>query len=311
MLIPRRLQPGDEIRVIAPSRSLSIVHSDIFENACAHLHHAGYRITFAEHSRKIEYADSASIQSRIDDLHRAFLDSNVSAILTAIGGFNANQLLDSIDYSIIRANPKILCGYSDITALLNAIHAQTGLVTYHGPHFSSFGFDLERDYTDRFFHQCVASDAPFSFCPSGQAQSYTVLQEGVCEGTIIGGNLCTLNLLQGTDYMPDLTDVILFLEDDNIMGPYFPYEFDRNLHSLLQVKNSRIRGVVFGRFAEDCGLTPETIRRIIRTKRQLRHIPILFGADFGHVFPFFTFPIGGTARLAATGSHAEITVLSH
>lgn len=95
--------------------------------------------------------NSSSIQSRVEDLHNAFLDKNVKAILTCIGGFNVNQILEYIDYSIIKNNPKIICGFSDITALINAIFAKTGLVTYHGTHFSSFGFEKDIEYTNQYF----------------------------------------------------------------------------------------------------------------------------------------------------------------
>ena len=302
-----KLQKGDEIRVISPSRSLSVVRESIFGNALKYLQEKGYHITFSDHSNETEYANSASIESRVEDLHNAFLDKNVKAILTSIGGFNVNQILEYIDYSIIIDNPKILCGYSDITALLNAVYAKTGLVTYHGPHFSSFGFENNREYTDEYFEKCVACDKEYSIVPSLEAGEYVVIQEGTCEGTIIGGNLCTLNLLQGTEFMPQMQNVILFLEDDNIMGDYFTQEFDRNLQSLLQVKGSRIVGVVFGRFAEECHMTAEVITEIVKNKKQLKDVPIIFNADFGHVFPFFTFPIGSTARITANNGRVSIT----
>ena len=144
MLAPK-LQKGDEIRIIAPSRSLAIVRDEIFNKALFSLNNQGFHVTFSKHSREIDDWNSSSIQSRVDDIHEAFLDNNVKAILTAIGGFNVNQILEHIDYEIIRQHPKILCGYSDITALLNAVYAKTGLITYHGAHFSTFGFEIERN----------------------------------------------------------------------------------------------------------------------------------------------------------------------
>ena len=310
-MIASKLQKGDEIRVIAPSRSLNVVRDTIFNSALEYLENKGYRITFADNSRNIEYANSASIEERIEDLHNAFSDKNVKAILTAIGGFNVNQILEYIDYSIIKNNPKILCGYSDITALLNAVYAKTGLITYHGPHFSSFGFEQNKDYTNVFFEKCVAQQNDYFVTPSIEADKYIVIQEGNCEGTIIGGNLCTLNLLQGTDFMPDLQNTILFIEDDNIMGDFFIPEFERNLQSLLQVKSAKINAIVFGRFSEDCKMNVEAITQIVKNKKILKNIPIIFNADFGHIFPFFTFPIGGTAKISATGNQVEIIIQKH
>ena len=154
-------------------------------------------------------------------------------------------------------------------------------------------------------------DAPITVKPSETAAKYYTIQKGTCEGTIIGGNLCTLNLLQGTPYMTDMRDKVLFLEDDNIMGPYFSYEFDRNLESLLQIDGAdTIKGIVFGRFDESCGLTIETITDIIQGKVPT-DIPVIFGADFGHVFPIITFPIGGTAKIYAGNDGAEIQIITH
>ena len=202
-----KLNQGDEIRVIAPSRSLSYVWEEKSNKALFCLEQQGFHVSFSKHSREIDDWNSSSIQSRVDDIHEAFLDNNVKAILTAIGGFNVNQILEHIDYEIIRQHPKILCGYSDITALLNAVYAKTGLITYHGAHFSTFGFEIEPAYTQKAFFDCVMNEGYLTLKPSQTAKEYTVIQQGVCEGTIIGGNLCTLNLLQGTQFMPQADDI--------------------------------------------------------------------------------------------------------
>jgi len=132
MLIPEKLHKGDEIRVIAPARSLSLLNEEIINLAQERLLKLGFKVTFAYNCREKDLFLSSSIDSRVKDIHEAFRDQNVKAILTATGGFNSNQLLNYLDYDLIRNNPKILCGYSDITALLNAIMAKTGLVTYSG-----------------------------------------------------------------------------------------------------------------------------------------------------------------------------------
>lgn len=310
-MIANKLNLGDEIRVIAPSINLTEVWQDIHQHAVDFWTKEGFNLTFSKNSQEIGKFHSSSIASRIEDIHDAFCDPNVKMIITCLGGFNANQLLRHLDYDLIARHPKIFCGFSDITALCNAIYAKTGLVTYHGPHFSTFGFDNETEYTRKSFFDCAINDNPFAVVPSEAANKYCIIQEGFCEGTIIGGNLCTLNLLQGTPYMPDIRDKVLFLEDDNIMGEYFCYEFDRNLESLLQVKGAdTIKGIVFGRFDDSCGLTAETITDIIRDKVP-SHIPVVFGVDFGHVFPMITFPIGGTVSIQANKNSAEIVILTH
>lgn len=311
-MIPNKLNYGDEIRVIAPSRSLSIVNSDVYKRALNFLTEKGFKITFSNNCRELDPFNSSTVQSRVDDIHDAFLDSNVKAILTAIGGFNVNQILESIDYNIIKQNPKIICGYSDITALINAIYAQTGLITYHGTHLSSFGFEENLEFTYNYFKKCLMERDEIYVLPSRQAQQYEVIQHGACKGTIIGGNLCTINLLQGTRFLPLVEDAVLFIEDDNIAGDFFVFEFDRNLESLIQAFGiGRIKGIVFGRFESSCKLTLETVKQIISNKKQLSNIPVLFNVDFGHVRPFFTFPIGGKVVIDTYKNPPSIQIVEH
>ena len=310
-MIPKKLNKEDEIRIIAPSSSLSRVRSDIYDSALAFLQDQGFKVTFSKNCREMNTFQSSSVRSRVDDLHEAFADKNVKAVMACIGGFNANEILPYLDYELIKANPKILCGYSDITVLLNAIYAKTGIVTYHAPHLAALGFLNEREYTQKYFSECMMCEDPFVVKPSETARNYTIIQEGECEGEIIGGNLCTLNLLQGTPYMPDINNKILFLEDDNIMGDYFVYEFDRNLQSLLQVGGAEsVKGIIFGRFDESCKMNEYMIKAIIKDKLS-PDIPIIFGADFGHVFPMVSFPIGGKVSLSANGNIIDIQIIEH
>lgn len=133
-----KLKKGDEIRIVSPATSMSILSNEAKIRAKTALERLGYRVTIAEHANECNEFDSSSIESRVHDLHAAFFDPGVKAILTTLGGFNSNQLLRYLDYEKIKRHPKILCGYSDITALCNAIYRKTGLVTYSGPHFSTF-----------------------------------------------------------------------------------------------------------------------------------------------------------------------------
>ena len=310
-MIASKLKLGDEVRVIAPSRNLTEVRQDVHHHAVDFWTREGFNLTFSPNSREVGKFHSSSIGSRVEDIHEAFRDPNVKMVITCLGGFNSNQLLRHLDYDLIATHPKILCGFSDITALHNAIYAKTGLVTYHGPHYGTFAFDKEAEYTRKAFFDCMMNDAPIVVTPSETATEYHTIQEGTCAGTIIGGNLCTLNLLQGTPYMPDIRNKVLFLEDDNIMGDYFCYEFDRNLESLLQIDGAdTIKGIVFGRFDDSCGVTVKTITDIIQGKVPT-NIPVIFGADFGHVFPMITFPIGGAVRIDADKSGVEIRILEH
>lgn len=315
-MLPEKLKYGDEIRITAPSDSLKPEEEEICRKAFRFLTDMGFRVSLSRNCRMADAeTGTADIKSRVEDLHDAFSDKKVKAVLTWSGGFHVNEILEYLDYDLIRGNPKIVCGFSDITALLNAIYTKTGLVTYHGPHFYNFGREGHMPpYTLDSFQKCTMGESPCRIIPSKEARRYMTIQEGTGEGIAVGGNLCTLNLLQGTEFMPDLTDRILFLEDDNIMGEYFIHEFARNFQSLLQVRGTEgIRGIVFGRFEESCRMTLETVTRMVRTKERLKGIPVLFNVDFGHVLPgpIATFPIGGRVRITAKDGQAEVAVLEH
>ena len=135
-------------------------------------------------------------------------------------------------------------------------------------------------------------------------EGYFIINEGQAEGKILGGNLCTFNLLQGTQFMPDLTDSILFIEDDNESHSQM---FDRDLQSLLHQPNAdKIRAIIIGRFEKESQVTKEGLRLIIQTKKELQHIPVIANVDFGHTSPIFTIPIGGTCTVKASGGIVEL-----
>jgi muramoyltetrapeptide carboxypeptidase LdcA involved in peptidoglycan recycling len=324
VIVPAKLRQGDEVRVIAPSTSHSILSQENIDLSTQRLEQMGLNVTFGKHINETNSLLTSSIESRIEDMHEAFKDEKVKAILTSIGGYQANQLLSYIDYDLIRNNPKIFCGYSDITALSNAIYAKSGLVTYSGIHFSSFGmekgFEYSLDYFKKLFmdegttieihpsHEW-SNDAWYmdqesrKFYPN---EGYLVINEGACEGTAIGGNLCTLNLLQGTEFMPSLEDSILFLEDDKLTSPK---TFDRDLQSLIhQPGFTGVKGIVIGRFEKVSNVSNELIQTIIQTKRELSHIPVVANADFGHTSPMFTFPIGGKVKLHVEQNGVKINL---
>jgi muramoyltetrapeptide carboxypeptidase LdcA involved in peptidoglycan recycling len=321
-MIPEKIKSGEEMRIIAPSTSHSILSQQNIELSTSRLEELGFKVTFGKNIEEKNILFTSSIESRIEDLHDAFADPKVKMILTTIGGYQANQLLSYIDYDLIKNNPKIFCGYSDITALGNAIYARTGLVTYSGPHFSSFGMEKGFDYTMEYFKKTFMDGKDtIEICPSiewsndawylnqnkrdfNRNEGYMVLNEGECSGTIIGGNLCTLNLLHGTEFMPSLAKSILFLEDDSLVCPR---TFDRDLQSLIHQPGFQgVKGLVIGRFEKASKVTNEHIQRIITTKRELNGIPVVANADFGHTSPMFTFPIGGKGTLSVNKDNVTI-----
>jgi muramoyltetrapeptide carboxypeptidase LdcA involved in peptidoglycan recycling len=325
-IIPPKLRSGDHVRVIAPSRSLAIISQESQELAQKRFNALGLTLSFGRHTQEIDSFNSSSIESRVADLHEAFADTNVNAILTVIGGFNSNQLLAYIDWKLIQSHPKILCGFSDITALTNAIFAKTGLVTYSGPHYSSFGQKDYFDYTLEYFRKCLFENESIALTASNhwsddmwwQNQNdrtphdnngYLSIIEGVAQGTIIGGNLGTLNLLQGTQFMPSLQNAILFLEDDEESQPH---HFDRDLQSLIHLSEfAQVQGLVIGRFQKASNMSLDLLLKIIRSKKELASMPVIANVDFGHTDPKITFPIGGQAKVVANASDCTIAITTH
>jgi muramoyltetrapeptide carboxypeptidase LdcA involved in peptidoglycan recycling len=305
---------------------MTIISAGNRDIANKRLQELGFSISFGKHVEESDDFASSSIKSRVDDLHEAFLDPSVDAIFSVIGGFNCNQLLSYIDWDIIKNNPKIFIGYSDTTALQNAMYAVGNLVTYSGPAWSTFGQKLHFDYTMEYFKKCLMGDGPFPVKPSEywtddawykdqedrhpiKNSGWQIINPGKAEGTIIGANLCTLNLLQGTKYFPDIKDSILFIEDDEISDPVL---FDRDLQSLIHQKGfDKVKGLVIGRFQKTSKMEDGLLRQIIKSKKELDHIPVIADVDFGHTSPIITFPIGGTVSISAQDSNPTIVIKSH
>lgn len=325
-IIPKKLKSGDVIRVIAPSSSLGIIAPDCRAIATKRLEDIGFKVTFGAHVEEMDEMRSSAIASRVADLHDAFADPTVKAVFAVIGGFNVNQILRYVDWDIIRKNPKNFIGYSDTTALQNAILAKADLATYSGPAYSTFGQKLHFDYTLDYFKKCMISEDPYEIQPSPTwsndkwyldqdnqtlvpNEGWWPITEGEAQGKIVGANLCTLNLLQGTEYFPDLSGAVLFLEDDE-EGDY--NHFDRDLESLLSVPSAKtIKGIVIGRFEKKSEMTRKKIERLFTIRPYLKDIPIVANADFGHTSPMITFPIGGEATLAVEGGSVKCVITKH
>jgi muramoyltetrapeptide carboxypeptidase LdcA involved in peptidoglycan recycling len=316
-MFPNKLKTGDEIRVVAPAKSMGVVSADNKAHAIKVLSSLGLKVTFGKHVDEIDVMQSSSIASRVSDIHDAFADPNVKGILTVLGGYNSNQLLSYLDYDLIKQNPKIICGFSDITALVNAIHAKTGLVTYSGVHFSSFAMQKGFEYSLAYFKKIFFETAPIDLVGSKEwtddawfldqenrtfkpNPGFQVFNPGSAEGRIVGGHIGTFRLLQGTPYMPSWDNSIMFLEDIYMGSSTAPDEFDRRLQSLIHAPDfHNVKALVIGRFEAKFGMTPEKLQHILSTKAELKQLPIITNVDLGHTTPIFTFPIGGMCSLDA------------
>lgn len=334
MTIPRKLQAGDDVRIIAPSCTMPTMpwlKGELLDRAKGWFAERGMRVTEGKHIWEMDAAGSTTVAHRLRDLHDAFRDPKVKAVICVRGGWNVNQMLPHIDYGLIRKNPKILLGFSDITALGNAILAKTGLVTYTGPNFSQFCYGPKLAYTLDHVEAALMQEGPIDLQPSKtwtdtyyvhgkpwrfeKNPGWRVLRPGKARGTCLGGNLCTLSLLQGTPYMPKAKDVVLLVEDDH---ETHPRTFDRDLTSLTQQPwFSSVRGVLFGRFQrsavnKDFGpVTPTALDRIVANNAALKKLPIIADVDFGHTYPSATFPLGGMLRMHAAGKKSRIVIETH
>ncbi len=334
-IIPPKLNRGDGVRIIAPSCTLPTLTGltpAMFETAKQWFTDRGLVVSEAAHLGEIDEFGSTTIEHRLADLHAAFADPDVHALMCIRGGWNCNQLLPYIDYDLVRKHPKILCGFSDITALGNAIFAKTGIVTYSGPNFNQFACGPELAYTHDFFEAAILRDDPIAlraskkwtnagFVPGApwkfqKNPGWRVLGSGKAQGTCIGGNLCTFSLLQGTEFMPHgIKDIILLVEDDH---ETHPRTFDRDLASLTQQPwFSQVRGVLIGRFEPEAvntefgPVTDLLLDRIIASNPRLSELPIIANVDFGHTHPMVTFPIGGIVRMEAAKEKSMIEIVRH
>lgn len=315
-MIPAKLKKGAHVRVIAPARSLGIVSGECRRIACERLAEMGLSVSFGRHAEETDEFCSSSAAARLEDLHEAFADRTVDGILTVIGGFNSVEILAGIDYRLIAENPKILCGFSDITALANAIYAKTGLVTYSGPHFSTFGMLKGIDYTIEYFKKCLFQNEPFELHSAAEwsddpwyrdqenrkfvkNEGYWQIASGAAEGRLVGGNLGLLDELKGTPYFPDIRDSVLFLEH---CAEHEVWTFNRNLQALcLHPDFASVRAVVFGRFEPENQMNRPLLERILGAKKELAGKPVIANVDFGHTTPIVTFPVGGRCRIEDGG----------
>src|SRR3989344_747224 len=326
MNIPTKLKKGSHIRIIAPSRSMSMLGAESKQEAIKKLEDFCFKLSYAKHVDETDEFISSSVESRISDIHDAFADKTVDGILTVIGGYNSNQLLRSIDYDLLTKNPKILCGFSDITAIGNAITAKSNFITYTGPHFSSWAIRHGFEYSIEYFKKCCMSNEPYELVPSDvwsddlwfinqekrdfiKNEGHWVLNEGSAKGRTVGSHARCLSALQGTDFWPGFKDTILLMEEDSETSPQL---FDRILQSFIHLPDfSGVKGIIIGRFQKESKMTKELLTKIIHTKPELKNIPIIGNIDMGHTLPLATLPIGGEVEMSANGSKSKILVTIH
>lgn len=304
---PARLRPGDLVGLVTPATAT--YQQEELDIARESLEGLGLRVEIGRHVRDRHGSLGGQDADRAADMNRFFADPAIKAVLPTRGGWGTARLLPLLDYDVIRRNPKVLMGFSDITALLNGIHARTGLITFHGPNAGGRWDGFSVDYVRRvlFGAEAVAFDNPKASSDRNVLTQVEhrirVITPGQATGRLLGGNLTVLTAILGSPYVPDFDDAILFLED---VGEDW-YRVDRMMTSLkLAGILGRIRGFIFGTCSE-CGpgegfasLTPE---EIFRDHIAPLGVPAWSGAMIGHGHPQWTLPVGVRVRIdSSTGT---------
>jgi muramoyltetrapeptide carboxypeptidase len=308
---PRRLRPGDAVGLITPSTPAS--DPDLIALGVRTAKHFGLRPKLGRYVGKRSGYFGSPVAERLDDLHAMFRDPEVKGVFALRGGYGAMHLLDRVDYDLIRKNPKVFLGYSDITALHLAVQKNARLVTLHGPTMLS---DFS-SYTVEHLKRALFDAAPLGRLTNPQEadelrpeHTLRTVVPGRATGPLVGGNLTLISTLMGTPYEVETRGKIFLIED---VGEE-PYRIDRYLTQLrLAGKFDGAAGVVFGECVE-CG--PRDYKPSIGSAFSLGEvvdavlgglkIPVLAGLTFGHTADQMTLPLGVRATLDADAGTLEI-----
>ena len=255
----------------------------------------GFKICLGDFVYENQNNFSGSPKERADDIMRFYKNPKINAIIATRGGYGSQSLLPYLDYDVIKQNPKPIIGFSDITALQNAVYAKSGVISWAGIMLKyDFAEGKIHPQTEKSFENAI--NGIFSPIRAGN-----IANRGIAEGIIIGGNLCTFMSLAGTEYFPSLDGKVLFIEDVDEKT----YNIERMLIQLEQQKDfSRLAAIVFGTFT-DCPLNHPQDKDIESILQQFaeahKQIPMIKHFPHGHVKARFCLPIGIKAKLSAIG----------
>ncbi|MFY0627477.1 MAG: LD-carboxypeptidase [Reichenbachiella sp.] len=298
---PVKLNKGDTIGLITPA---SFLNDEALVKAKKNIEALGFKIKLSFNFNAKNGFIAGTDEQRLDDLHEMFEDPEVDGIVCARGGYGTGRILKEINYNLIKDNPKVFVGFSDITALLYAIHKNTGLVCFHGP----VGASEYSSFTTRTFQQILlkAKDSWTIKRPknwkkkTSRSYEFSTLSSGISEGQMVGGNLSLMCSLLGTPFDIDYDDKIVFIEE---IGEK-PYRVDRMITQLLNAeKFDNCAGIALGVF-NDCDSRPGDrtslmLNEVLENRLGALNIPIAYGLPIGHIDDNATIPIGTTVRFNA------------
>ncbi|MBX3045281.1 MAG: LD-carboxypeptidase [Candidatus Kapabacteria bacterium] len=306
---PKALKAGDKVRIVSPGTAVS--DPDDIQKATEIVLGLGLEPIFSNHLIYGSGYKTRTIPERVNDIHEAFLDKSASAVFCIRGGYGSAQLVDSIYYDIIRNNPKVFCGYSDITALHSAIGKKTGLVTFHSPVLLS----PFTPYTQDIFTRMLFTPDNFGELrnPTGKyglRASYPIrtIISGIAQGEITGGNLSLISSLVGTDYAINSKGKILVLED--VGEP--PYRIDRMMNQLrLNGLLEDAEGIIFGKCSDCVAGTHQStwdysLGEVLDFYLKPLNKPAFYGLMFGHTSEQATIPLGCKALMDSSSGTLDI-----
>lgn len=303
MITPNKLKIGDTIGVVAPSNPIIDDNVQEIEEAKKIIEELGFKVKFSKNLFSNMNSYSASAKEKAEDINEMFNDKDVKMIWCAKGGENSNSTFEYLDYEMIKQNPKIICGYSDITSLTNMITERTGLVTFSGTNFKTIATD-ETDYS---LKEAIKRFVDGSLELGVLEDQYTTIKEGIAEGELIGGNLSLTRAMVAGKYSIDFTDKILFLEELGFeTGPALASNF------LYYMKQNgvfdKIKGIWLGDYTHESGISLEKI--LLDTIGDEFKGPIIKSENFGHIEKKTVIPIGIKAKID-TNEKVKIKLLEN
>ncbi len=291
---PQSIKKGNTIALIAPAGPIT---EEQLQKACIRIESLGFNVLYNDRVLHRKGYLAGDDHSRLAGLHEAFANKKADLVLCIRGGYGCGRFVDKIDYDLIKHNPKIFIGFSDITVLLNAIWSETGLVTFHGV----IGNSAFPEFTRRSFLEILSSQTSGYKIYTHDPSSLGIISEGKASGQLICGNLSIINSLIGTKYEMDLANKIVFIEDIDEA----PYRIDRMLTQLLLTgKLQKAAGIILGDFKGcDNENNPDdqkkslSLSQVFSDRLGELKIPVLTGFSFGHIEHQAIFPIGIKAEI--------------
>ncbi len=301
-ILPRRIKSGDTLGLIAPG---SYITGAQLNDSIKSLNELGFNVVYTNNILSKNGYFAGSDKQRASDLNQMFYRDDVAGIVCARGGYGSTRILPLLNFNVIRTNPKVFMGYSDVTSLLCGIYQETGLVCYHGP----VGISTYNEFTTDYFRKTLIDPEdnlvlknPAPESADDEYQPLTI-KDGVARGELTGGNLSVVVSLIGTPYDIDTRNKIIFLEEME----EDPYRIDRMLTQMRMAgKFENAAGIALGVF-KDCKPSEKssfdssfTLIEVLKNRLEDLNIPVVYGMSFGHVKNKFILPVGIKAELDAS-----------